>query len=133
MLEIAVKDSKSVEKMRSHQDLTNNYTNSRSAFKQYDINKKRLEVVDKNKYMLKNLTRFCDADIIRRNTLPPKNYDDNKNRLGCSKVRDRRKAVNGIISDNKHIVRKLNDVRSSMPKNVIEKSWKQNERNLCPL
>ena len=32
--------------MKSHQDLVDNYANSRSAYKQYDINKKRKETKD---------------------------------------------------------------------------------------
>lgn len=129
LLEIVVHRSKDAAKIEDHQNLQYMLNKTQQIKKNYQLKTEKECILKENKRVLKNLLRICDNNDkdFKTNTQFPKSravtYDEIKNKLISSRMRDRRNTMNGINNDNIALSKKLVGTHSKVSKAAFEKAW----------
>ena len=139
LLEIVVHRSRDAAKIEDHQNLQYMLNKTQQIKTNYKLKTEKEYILKENKRVLKNLLKICDNDkeLKHNNKFPQSRavtYDEIKNKIISSKMRDRRNTMNEINNENISLSRKLVTTQSKVSKAHFEKLWsdkKSFNANVC--
>ena len=128
LLEIVVHRSKDSSKIEDHQNLQYMLNKTTQINQNHKLKTEKEGILKENKRVLKNLLKICDHDKEWKQnnkfiTNKAVTYDEIKNKLVSSRLRDRKDTMNGINNQNITLSRKLVSTQSNVSKDKFEKIW----------